>query len=34
MVVVVKAMHSANMHNILLESMPSDDLMCMNGSQL
>ena len=31
MVVVVKAMHTANMHNILLESLLRDVLMCLNG---
>ena len=34
MVVVVKAMHTANMHNILLESLLSDVLVCLNGSEL
>ena len=34
MVVVVKAMHTANMHNHLLESFPSDVLMCLNCSEL
>ena len=34
MVVVVKAMHTANMHNVLLESLRSDVLMCLNGSEL
>ena len=34
MVVVVKAMHTANMHNILLESLLSDVLMCLNCSEL
>ena len=31
MVVVLKAMHTANMHNILLESLLRDVLMCFNG---
>ena len=34
MVVVVKAMHTANMHNILLENLLSDVLMCLNRSEL
>ena len=34
MVVVVKAMHTANMHNILLESLLSNVLMCLNCSEL
>ena len=34
MVVAVKAMHIANMHNILLESLLSDVQMCLNGSEL
>ena len=34
MVVVVKAMHTANMHNILLESLLSDVLMCLNSLEL
>ena len=34
MVVVVKAMHRANMHNILLESLLSDVLMWLNYSEL
>ena len=33
-VVVVKAMHTANMHSILLESLLSDVLMCLNCSEL
>ena len=31
MVVVVKAMHTVNMHNMLLESLLRDVLMCLNG---
>ena len=34
MVVVVKAMHTANMHSILLQSLLSDVLMCLNCSEL
>ena len=34
MVVVVKTMHTANMHNILLESLLRDVLMCLNGWEL
>ena len=34
MVVVVKAKHTTYMHNILLESLLSDVLMCLNGSEL
>ena len=32
--VVVKAMHTANMHNHLLESLLCDVLMCLNCSEL
>ena len=34
MVVVLKAGHTSNEHNILLESLLSDVLMCLNGSEL
>ena len=34
MAVVVKAMHTTNTHNILLESLLSDVSMCLNGSGL
>ena len=34
MIVAVKAMHTANMRTILLESLLSDVEMCSNGSEL
>ena len=34
MAVVVKGMHTANMHNILLESLLSHVLMCLKCSEL